>query len=207
MGNLRLTPAEHRLAWCQHDQTTNLIEPMEVYLELDIEKQRISVNTYYQMAVCGIPSKVNFGITRRYELSPFTDAIALTADVNNGKFDKLFQRILSGSSIEWDDHNHVGRLTADAIGAEKELADRLETYILELDIGGLWEAGDWLQLCSAADFGIMVKTTDDELWEITRRETANALREDVILVGAEEYFGGLRDRLREATTDGAETLV
>lgn len=206
--NFRLAPVEHRLAWCRHDPTeAGRLLPMEVFFQLDIEQRSISVETYYQSAVCGVPARAAYGVVRRYELSPFTDSVDLTTDVNTGKLDALFQRILAGASIYWNGHNHVGCLTDDALEAEKELESRLATYARVLDVGGLWEAGDWLQLCSAADCGITAKTTDDEVSKLAQRETANALREDVILVDAEEYFRGLRDRLREAIIDDAETLV
>ncbi len=209
-ANFRLEPVAHRLAWCQHDPTeAERLLPMEVYFQLDIEQRSISVATYYQSSVVGVPARAAYGLLRRYELSPFTDSVDLTADVNAGQFDELLRRILAGASIQWDGHNHVGCLTDAASDAEGELESRLATYARVLDTGGLWEAGDWLQLCSASDFGITAQTTDEEIWAIAQRETANALTEDVILVDAEEYFSGLRDQLREEITDEdeAETLV
>jgi hypothetical protein len=51
-ANFRLEPATHRLAWCRHDPTeAGRLLPMEVYLQLDIETQSLSVETYYQSTV------------------------------------------------------------------------------------------------------------------------------------------------------------
>ncbi len=194
MAKYHITPAESRIDYIHADPSSQVLQPMTAYLELDLETHGLDVCLYHQ--VDGVPMRVWHGITRRYHLPEAVDAIELTTDINNGEFDALFDAILDGSEVYWNGSNWKGTLSEAGYDAEEELRDRLQDYVY-YDIGGLWDAGYWLQFSSAEDFGITADTPDYELEELATMLESDAESECVRLWGAYEYLEWLREELKE----------
>jgi hypothetical protein len=128
-------------------------------------------------------------------LSPYTDAEALTTDINAGVFDDLFQRIVDGSEVEWDGNNYLGRLNEDAREAEEELEKLLEAYA-DGSIG-LWDAGEWLQDSSDEDLGVTATSTDEDLAKKARELEEEACAEGAVVVWIEDELKERREALKE----------
>ena len=178
------------------DPSSQSLRPQTPYLELDLTDKQIHIDTYCQ--IDGTPISVWHGVVRWYRLSPYTDAEALTTDINAGVFDDLFQRIVDGSEVEWDGNNYVGRLNEDAREAEEELEQLLEDYV-DGSIG-LWDAGEWLQDSSDEELGVTAASTDDELAKKARELEEEARAEGAIVVWLEDELKERRQALRESMT-------
>ena len=180
------------------DPSSQSLRPQTPYLELDLTSpdKQIHIDTYCQ--IDGTPISVWHGVVRRYYLSPYTDAEALTTDINAGVFDDLFQRIVDGSEVEWDGANYVGRLNEDARAAEEELEKLLDDYA-DGTIG-LWDAGEWLQDSSDEDLGVTATSTDEELAKKARELEEEARAEGAIVVWLEDELKERRQALRESMT-------
>lgn len=194
LGRYHITPAESRIEYIHADSSSQTLRPMTAYLELDLETHDLGVCLYHQ--IDGVPMRAWHGITRRYRLPESIDAIALTEAINSGEFDDLFDAILAGSEIVWDGSNWEGTLSEAGYDAEDDLRDRLQDYI-DYDIGGLWDAGDWLHPCSAEDLGVTAGTPDYELEELAAKLESDAESECVRLWGTLEYLEWLRNELKE----------
>lgn len=194
LGKYHITPAESRIDYVHADPSSQTLQPMTAYLELDLETHDLEVCLYHQ--IDGVPMRVWHGITRRYHLPESIDAVALTEAINSGEFDGLFDAILDGSDVYWDGSNWKGTLTDAGYAAEDELRDKLQDYI-DYDIGGLWDAGDWLQFNSAEDLGVSSDTPDYELEELATKLESDAESVCVRLWGTLDYLETLRDLLRE----------
>lgn len=177
------------------DPSSNSLKPQTPYIELDLTSpdNAIHIDTYCQ--IDGTPISVWHGIVRRYYLSPYTDAEALTTDINAGVFDDLFQRIVDGSEVEWNGSNYVGRLNEDALDAEEELEKILEEYA-DGTIG-LWDAADWLQDSSDEDLGVTADSSDDELAKKARELEEEARAEGAVVVWIEDELKERREALKE----------
>lgn len=180
------------------DPSSNSLKPQTPYIELDLTSpdNAIHIDTYCQ--IDGTPISVWHGIVRRYYLSPYTDAEALTTDINAGVFDDLFQRIVDGSEVEWDGNNFVGRLNEDAREAEEDLEQLLEDYV-DGSIG-LWDAGEWLQDSSDEELGVTATSTDEDLAKKARELEEEARAEGAIVVWLEDELKERRQALRESMT-------
>jgi len=189
-----IAPAESRIEYLQVDPTSQVLQAMTAYLELDLETHDLDVCLYHQTD--GVPMRAWLGITRRYRLPVSSDAIELTEAINSGVFDDLFDAILGDSEVYWDGSNWRGTLSEAGYDAEDGLRDRLQDYIC-YDIGGLWDAGDWLQFNSAEDLGVSSDTPDSELEELATKLEGEAESECVRLWGAYEYLEWLRAELKE----------
>lgn len=192
MAKYHIDPAESRIDYVHADPSSQVLQAMTAYLELDLETHDLDVCLYHQ--IDGVPMRAWHGITRRYHLPESIDAIELTEAINDGVFDDLFDAILDGSEVYWDGSNWKGTLTDAGHDAGDDLRDRLQDYIYH-DIGGLWDAGDWLQ-CSG-DLGITPDTPDFELEELATRLESEAESECVRLCGTLEYLEWLRNELKE----------
>ena len=191
-------PEMERTELLEVDPSSQSLRPQTPYLELDLTSpdKPLDIDTYCQ--IDGTPISVWHGIVRRYYLSPYTDAEALTTDINAGVFDELFQRIVGGSEVVWDGSNWRGRLNEDGRKAEEELEKELENYA---DDGiGLWEAGDWLQDSSTESLGVTASSTDDELAKKARELEEEARAEGAIVVWLEDELKERRQALRESMT-------
>ena len=191
-------PEMERTQLLKVDPSSQTLKPQTPYIELDLTSpdKQIHIDTYCQ--IDGTPISVWHGVVRRYYLSPYTDAEALTSDINAGVFDDLFQRIVDGSEVEWDGNNFVGRLNEDAREAEEELEQLLEDYV-DGSIG-LWDAGEWLQDSSDEELGVTAASTDDELAKKARELEEEARAEGAIVVWLEDELKERRQALRESMT-------
>ena len=191
-------PEMERTELLEVDPSSQSLRPQTPYLDLDLTSpdKPIHIDTCCQ--IDGTPISVWHGIVRRYYLSPYTDAEALTTDINAGVFDDLFQRIVDGSEVEWDGNNFVGRLNEDAREAEEELEQLLEDYV-DGSIG-LWDAGEWLQDSSDEELGVTAASTDDELAKKARELEEEARAEGAIVVWLEDELKERRQALRESMT-------
>jgi hypothetical protein len=191
-------PEMERTELLEVDPSSQSLRPQTPYIELDLTSpdKPLDIDTYCQ--IDGTPISVWHGVVRRYCLSPYTNAEDLTADINAGVFDELFQRIVDGSEVEWDGDNHVGRLNEDAREAEEELEKLLEDYA-DGSIG-LWEAGDWLQDSSDEDLGVTAASTDDELAKKARELEEEARAEGAVVVWIEDHLKERREALMESMT-------
>lgn len=115
----------------------------------------------------------------------------------------LLARMCDGHTTEWDGHNHVGRMTDDAQAARETLSDWLsDAPILRGEQAGLWDAGDYLQYCDVCtEYHITAETTDSRLREIAETLEAEALAEDAVVCGIEQYLEWKRDELNDETED------
>jgi hypothetical protein len=191
-------PEMERTQLLKVDPSSQTLKPQTPYIELDLTSpdNAIHIDTHCQIE--GTPISVWHGVVRRYYLSPYTDAEALTSDINAGVFDDLFQRIVDGSEVEWDGNNFVGRLNEDARDAEEELEKILEDYV-DGSIG-LWDAGEWLQDSSDEELGVTAASTDDELAKKARELEEEARAEGAIVVWLEDELKERRQALRESMT-------
>lgn len=188
-----IDPAESRIEYIHADPSSQVLQPMAAYLELDLETHDLDVCLYHQ--VDGVPMRVWHGITRRYRLPESIDAIELTEAINNGEFDDLFDAILDGAEVYWDGSNWKGTLSDAGYAAEDDLHTRLQDYVC-YDIGGLWDAGYWLDATSG-DLGITPDTPDCELEELAAKLEDDAESVCVRLWGTLDYLETLRDLLIE----------
>ena len=202
MGKYTLPIPEDSIAYCQIDPSSNPVKAMEVSLELDLIADPPTISIRHHMQIDGIPIRARHGLIRRYELSPIINATEFAADMNNGAFDRLLDRIVEGIKIDWNGRNWVGLATVDAENAADELRDRLDKYEEEAMYGGevcgIWDAASWwINITIAAvDTGITDETTDDEIREIAEKATHSARAEKVVLHDAEGYLRYVRDELR-----------
>ena len=187
----RVEQAENRTDFCEADPSAGTLKPMEVYLHIDLNTHKTYIDTYYH--IDGVPVEIWHGVVRRYRIQSDVDAVELTADINNGKFDEVLSRIVDGSDVVWDGDNWVGRLTDDGHDAEHDLEKILLEYSGDGMIG-LWEAGDWLQDSSTESLGVTASSTDEELAKIAQELEEEARAEGAVVVGIEEY---LRERIAE----------
>ena len=106
----------------------------------------------------------------------------------------LVERIHAGHGKEWDRHNLVGTLTDDAEIAVGKLLTGIEG--LPENQMSLWDRADWLGNLSDSEIGISALTTDAEIAALVEKLEADALNENVILAGAEEYLFERRRLIR-----------
>lgn len=174
---------------------------MTPYLFLDLDDPgELWVSLRYQSD--GIPERVWNGVVRQYQLPENVDAIALTAAIDDGELDELLDRIVDGAETYWDGSNWKGRLNEDAAAAEAELRDRLYSdCAYTIPGGGLYEADVWFVDNEPIDLDITADTTDEALAAFAKEQDECALDEGARVIGIEDHFRRLRDRLREDRED------
>ena len=117
------------------------------------------------------------------------------ADALIAELRPLLARVHAGHAVEWDGRNNVGRLTDDAADARFEIEPKIWGWVDDDDFIRVWDAGDWLQLSSAADLGSTAATTDDQLDAMARRLTDEAAHEGVDeLEGLDKHLEDLRQQ-------------
>src|SRR5690625_77233 len=159
-----IEPITEKLALCVPDwgESIRPIPAQTPYLEIDTRDGKMRIDTRMNSEYA-VPMVVWNGIVRRFDLTPTTDGVKLTADINSGKLDEVIGRVVDGSSVKCDGNNYVGVASDDATDAEEELRSILAGY--HVDSGGLWDAGAWV-----GDVGeITVQTTDDEIEDLARK--------------------------------------
>lgn len=193
MALFKLTQETDRLAWLAPDYSSNPMQALTPYLELDIENRTLSIGLK-QQAERGVPIAVHDGRVRRYYLAETTDAVELTRAINTGEFDGLFSAILDGTEVVWNGNSHVGRPSKAARQAEEELEAELATYAVDDGIGGLWEAAEYHDATDIIDtHGLTAETTDGECVKLAARLETDARAEGVVLWRTAEWLKELRD--------------
>lgn len=192
----RLKSVDSSAEFYRFGPTSSVGKLMRAFLELDLETKQLRI-----AAACETdpkPMRVHHGIVSRYPVDPKTDAVELVRMVNRGDLDDLFERILTGASVEWDGRNYVATLTDNATEAECELAERLQEFGEVYAVQEPWRAENWFQDVTAAELGITAETTDAELREIVQAEEATAARDGVTLMETMNYLEQVRDNLSRA---------
>lgn len=148
----------------------------------------------------GVPASVWHGLTLRWDMS------CLTAEAANALLAEaapIAQRVLDGSSIEWNGSNNVGRCNEDAQAAAEELHELAASYnepglcVVEWDVHGFF-----FDDADAIGYGITATSSDADLEALAERARADATACDpsvgyIVLNGVQEYFEALRDGLAE----------
>lgn len=157
-----------RVLKVQGDEGTLVaMENREIYLEVDLEGAKVTVDTCERYAT---PECVYHGRTRQFRI---IDPISVSA-ANNLLEDEtvlaLAQRMVDGARIERDDPGNLrGRLDDAAQDAEEELERYIERYEwMPHELVSEWYAGDWLDGTSIDEVSKLVKVdvcraTDEEI--------------------------------------------
>lgn len=129
--------------------------------------------------------------TLAYQIKDRPDQKAAKEYLESEEAVALVNRIHTGHSIEWDGSNHVGRLTDDAAEAVEDLLAAIAS-LPECQMT-ICDAGDWFSGC---EIGVSDATTDSEIEALAEKLEADALAENVILAGVENFLRQRRDEAR-----------
>ncbi len=195
---------------CWYDGQTS---PQPCHLALDLTDGELTAGYNPEVGPpYGTPASVYHGRTLRIKIP------CLTADAANRLLNEvapIAARILSGATIEWDGHNHIGVLDDDAEAAVDELAAACDPESFsEQHLVGTWDAADWYSEESdegtAERLGITADTTDAELGRLAAAEAQKAttmVPGYTVLRGAESHLLAIRDELRLALRDELEEVA
>ena len=121
----------------------------------------------------------------------------------------LAESIVEGASVEWDGHNHVGRLTDDARLAYDAIERLCEEAGGEGAEVSVWDAADYYEPCGsgrgderlvsiAHEVGITARTSDGRLAEIVRTEERKASEQGIDEIkGVDDCRAACRRKARE----------
>lgn len=153
-------------------QYANENEPQGVYIELDTQAGTLCADWDGEIGGA-IPFSVYHGLARRYSIP------LLTASAANRVMQEIApfaERIVAGTTAEWDGNNTVAVLDEDAQAAEKELEAHLGTpeYAYdepnwgfdESDLVAVWDIDGATNGCEVDDYEITGDTIDARLDEI-----------------------------------------
>jgi hypothetical protein len=158
----------------------------DVFVELDLRNGKLSAG-YNPEIGNAVPSNVYHGLIRRYSMS-----VRRAENVNRllEEMVDYAQLVQDGSRIEWDGHNHVMILNAEAQQAEEAIRYTCGEY--EDDMA--WtDAGDWLyesreEIKARFRQGKSVEDIADE-------EQGNGDGDRPVLMGLEQYLERLREEI------------
>lgn len=111
----------------------------DCYIELDTETGGVCAE-YNPEIGTAVPMRNWHGIARRYSIP------VMSADCANQLMDELrplFERVVTGTTVEWNGSNHVGIINDDAWDAEEEIVEhiRLDTKHFGVDVR---DACEWV---------------------------------------------------------------
>lgn len=116
----------------------------------------------------------------------------------------IAQRIIDGTTVEWDGQNNVGTHDQDATAAIDEIDriianyDDIDNILTEYSADEYYDDGP----SAARDtLGIHADTTDHDLADITTQQAAEALSNNAIIPDLAEYLTKLREDLRDASRE------
>lgn len=165
------------------------------YVELDARDDgRLSAAANPEIGNA-VPFDVVHGHVQRWTIP------ALKADVANELLKEiapLAERVVAGYESTWSGSNHVAAFDEDATVAIEAIGDLCDRAGGEDEALSVWEAADWFSglggaVAQAHDLGITAETTDEQLAEIAKRETASARADSVDeLSGIEEHLRWVR---------------
>lgn len=127
----------------------------------------------------------------------------LTMDAANRMMSEaapLCQRIIAGTTIEWDGANNVGVHDEDAQAAIAEIAALIERYdeveytLSEYAADEYYDDGPD---AARQAFGIDATSSDDDLARITGEAAAEALDNKVMIPNLQDYLTEIREELRD----------
>ncbi|MEW2187688.1 DUF1870 family protein [Streptomyces cellulosae] len=185
-------------------------EPQPAYIELDTQNETLSA-TYDSEIGNAVPFTVYHGLDRRYGIP------ILTADAANRIMQEiapLADRVIAGTTVEWDGNNNVAILDEDAQAAEEQIEKLLglpsQEYgwggeanqgFADEDLVGVWDIGGATNGCEVDEYGITADTTDARLEEIEQEILSDlaVCNGGTVAVchGLDDYLKGLRDELAE----------
>jgi transcriptional regulator with XRE-family HTH domain len=185
-------------------------EPQDAYIELDTQNETLSA-TYNGEIGNAIPFTVYHGLDRRYGIP------ILTADAANRAMHEiapLADRVIAGTTVEWDGNNNVAVLDEDAQAAEAEIekllglpsqdhgyGHELNQGFADSDLVGVWDLDGATNGSEVDDYGITADTTDARLEEIE----AEILSDLAVCNGSTvAVCHGLADYLKQLRDDLAE---
>lgn len=93
------------------------------FFELDTQTGKVNAMHNPEIGNA-IPFSVYHGIDRRYSFNPYIKM--RTVNDLGKKLIPLFQRVINGTSIEWDGSNNIAILSEDAHAAEMEICNMIE---------------------------------------------------------------------------------
>jgi hypothetical protein len=191
-------------------------EPQPAYIELDTQAGTLRA-TYNGEIGNAVPFTVYHGLDRRYSIP------ILTAEAANRVMREIVpfaERIVAGTSTEWDGSNTIAVLDEDARAAEEELEAHLglpsesdyrtepNQGFAESDLVAVWSIDGATNGDEVADYGITADTTDERLDEIEEEILADlaSINDSPVAVcpGLDAYLRGLRDELRKDADSGDE---
>lgn len=185
-------------------------EPQPVYIELDTQNETLSA-TYNGEIGNAVPATVYHGLDRRYGIP------ILTADAANRIMHEIApfaDRIIAGTTVEWDGSNNVAILNEDAQAAEEEIeellglpsqehgySDEPNQGFADEDLVGVWDIDGATNGSEVDDYGITADTTDTRLEEIEQEILSDlaVCNGSTVAVchGLDDYLKGLRDELAD----------
>lgn len=182
---IKLTDWDELHCW-YHGQTS----PQGCYIELDCRNNSLAACYNHEIGNA-IPFSLYHGHDRRYGIP------CITADAANDLMEELLplaERVVAGYRSEWDGHNHVARLDADAIAAEEEIERMIAERDFENDGVSTWDASEWLD---GSDLPITAATTDEEIAAMAYDIEEEASCERIILIATVKYLERRREDLAE----------
>lgn len=190
---IEIVPVNDSELYCRYPGQTQA-QPCYLWLDCDEAKMGCEYNPEPGNAV---PARVWHHRTRRYPIQCLTD-VSATSLLHEAL--PLAERIVAGYGLEWDGHNHVGRLDDDAAAAHWELTRLCERY--EGDTIDAMDAGDWFSGLGSRDaqrehMGILGDTTDDRLEQIAVDQADQAWQDWVVIDGLADHLTMLRDEARQ----------
>ena len=195
-----------------HHQYPRQSSPQPCHVELDTRGDGILSASYDPIIGSGVPASVYHGLVLRWKIP------ALKADVANDLFDAIrphAEQIVAGASVEWDGHNHVGRLNDDARLAYDAIERLCEEAGGEGAEVSVWDAADYFEPCGhgrgderlvsiAHEIGITARTSDARLAEIVRAEEQKASEQGIDEIkGVDDYFAECRAACRRKARENA----
>lgn len=180
-------------------------EPQNAYIELDTQNETLSA-TYNSEIGNAI-----HGLDRRYGIP------ILTADAANRvmrEIAPLADRVIAGTTVEWDGNNNVAILDEDAQDAEEEIEELLglpsqehgygdepNQGFADSDLVGVWDIDGATNGSEVDDYNITADTTDARLKEIEREILSDLAGCNggtvAVCHGLDDYLKGLRDELAD----------
>jgi transcriptional regulator with XRE-family HTH domain len=185
-------------------------EPQPAYIELDTQAGTLHAD--YDSEIGGaIPFSVYHGLDRRYGIP------ILTADAANRVMEEIApyaDRIIAGTTTEWDGNNTVAVLDDDALAAEEEIEkhlglptqedgwpDESDQGFDESDLVAVWDTDGATNGSEVDDYNITADTTDTRLDEIEQQilsDLAGCNGSPVAVChGLDDYLKELRDDLAD----------
>ncbi len=206
MTDLTITPVDKTdELFCEYD---GQMKPQDCYIALNLEDGQMWAD--YNAEIGGQPASVFHRRTLRWTIP------VLTADVANRLMNDiapLAHRVLAGSEIDWDGHNHVGHLDDDAQAAADEISELCDPQ------NGTWDETSQVCAMDAYDWtlnmvdetierlGLTADATDAELADMESKEIAYAAELDgssyghIILTGFGDWLRSKRDEMRDDIGD------